>query len=358
MKEADSKKTLRYENVAVSTRVRLARNFAGYPFPNRLKDVKRAREIILIVANALNHTDAFKLYYMDRVSDEQAAFLKERYLISQDLIDNRRISAALISRDESISIMINEEDHIREQYFTKGFDLEKAYERISGIDDIVSESIAFAYDDTLGYLTACPTNLGTGLRASVMLFLPALTRHGIMRRLAPELKRAGLTVRGAFGEGSGTEGALYQISNEVTLGASEGKILSVVDDAVKKIVDMELLERDAMTKNEGLELADAVLRSYGVLTNCVRIDAREFLLRMADVKLGIALGFLEGSMEELDDLVIDMRPANINRLNGAPMDAAGRDCYRAEYAGKVLRGMDLIPENRRNDLLNHLMEGK
>ena len=342
---------VKLENVAVSTRVRLARNFEGYPFPNRLKDEKRAKEIVMVVAAALNRTDAFKLYHMNNVSDEQAEFLKERYLISQDLIDNRRISAALVSKDESISVMINEEDHIREQYFTKGFDFKKAYERISGIDDIVSESIAFAYDDTLGFLTACPTNLGTGLRASVMLFLPAITRRNLMRQLLPELKSKGLTVRGAYGEGSGTEGALYQISNEVTLGWSEEKILSVVEGAVEKIVLMELLERDKIKREEGLSLADAVLRSYGILTNCIRIDAREFLLRMADVKFGVALGYLEGSMEELDNLIIDMRPANINRLNGAPMDAESRELYRAEYAGKVLRSMQLITEKKRNDLL-------
>ena len=210
-----------FEDVVVSTRVRLARNFADYPFPNRLTDVGQAREIVRLLAAELNHTDTFDVYYMSSVSAEKAAFLKERHLISQDLINNRRISAALVSRDESISVMINEEDHVREQYFLNEFNLKKVYERISGIDDIISESIPFAYDEALGYLTACPTNLGTGLRASVMLFLPGLTRRSVMRKLMPYLTRLGLTVRGAFGEGSGTEGELYQVSNEITLGRSE-----------------------------------------------------------------------------------------------------------------------------------------
>lgn len=344
--------TVSYENVAVCTRVRLARNFEGYPFPNKLTDVRQAREIALVVANALNKADGFIYYDMSKTSEAQAEFLKERYLISQALIDNRRISAALVSKDESISVMINEEDHLREQYFTKGFDLKKAYERISGIDDIVSESVSFAYDETFGFLTACPTNLGTGLRASVMLFLPAITRKGAMRQIAAELKRKGLTVRGAFGEGSGTEGALYQVSNEVTLGKSEASILSVVEGSVRDLVLMELLERDRIAKEERIPLADAVLRSYGTLTNCVKIGAREFLLRMAEVKLGVALGFLEGSMAELDALITDMRPANINRLNGAPLDAENQDIYRAEYAGKVLRGMELITDQQRNYLIS------
>ena len=330
-----------FKNVAVSTRMRLARNFADYPFPNRLKDERAAREIVRLIAAELNYRDTFDLYFMNNISEEKAAFLKERYLISQDLIENRRISAALISRDESISVMINEEDHIRAQYFMRGCDLERVYERISGIDDIMSESIPFAYDEEFGYLTACPTNLGTGLRASVMLFLPALTRRNLMRGISPELSRLGLTVRGAFGEGSGTEGELYQISNEVTLGISEAEILSVVDRAVSTVVEFEKRERERMKAEEGVALKDKVFRAYGVLTNCMKIERNEFMRLMADVKLGVAVGFFQGNTAELDDLIVAMRPANINRLNGAPLSQEECDIYRAEYAGKALRSMEL-----------------
>lgn len=339
-----------YENVAFSTRIRLARNFADYPFPNRLTDEGAAREIVRLIAAELNYMDTFDVYYMNNISEEKAAFLKERYLISQELIDNRKISAALISRDESISVMINEEDHIRAQYFMRGYDLRKVYERISGIDDIISESIPFAYDEEFGYLTACPTNLGTGLRASVMLFLPALTRRNLMRGITPELSRLGLTVRGAFGEGSGTEGELYQISNEVTLGISEDEILSVVERAVSTVVEFELRERERMKAEERIALKDKILRAYGILTNCMKIDQHEFMRRMADVKLGAATGIFQGSMAELDDLIVAMRPANINRLNGAPLSPEECDVYRAEYAGKALRSMELITEKGRNDL--------
>ena len=328
-----------FEDVVVSTRVRLARNFADYPFPNRLTDVGQAREIVHLLAAELNHTDTFDVYYMSSVSAEKAAFLKERHLISQDLINNRRISAALVSRDESISVMINEEDHVREQYFLNEFNLKKVYERISGIDDIISESIPFAYDEALGYLTACPTNLGTGLRASVMLFLPGLTRRSVMRKLMPYLTRLGLTVRGAFGEGSGTEGELYQVSNEITLGRSEDEILKVVEDAVRLIAEFELRERQRLMEEDEVAFRDRVCRAYGILTNCVRIDAHEFMLHMADVKLGVASGILNGTMQELNDLIVAMRPANINRLNGAPLGERERDVYRAEYTRKALRAM-------------------
>ncbi|MDE6274764.1 MAG: ATP--guanido phosphotransferase [Clostridiales bacterium] len=339
-----------YKSVVVSTRIRLARNFADYPFPNRLKNVSAAREIVKLVAAGLSHTEMLDLYYMNAISDEKAEFLKERNLISQDLINHRPISAALVSRDESISVMINEEDHIREQYFMRGFDLRAVYERVVGIDDIISECIPFAYDESLGYLTACPTNLGTGLRASAMLFLPALTRRNLMRRITPELTRKGLVVRGAFGEGSGTEGELYQISNEVTLGISEDEILDVVEQMVKTIVEFEQRERARMLAEEEIALTDRILRAYGILTSCMRIDLKEFMLRMSDVKLGVALGILGGDYASLDDLIVDMRPANINRLNGAPLAAAEQDIYRAEYVGKALRGMDLLTTKERNAL--------
>lgn len=326
----------------VTTRIRLARNFADYPFPNRLKNVVQAREIVRLIAAELKHTDTFDQYDMNNIPPERAAFLKERNLISRDLIENRRISAAFISRDESISVMVNEEDHVREQYFLREYNLEKVYERISGIDDIISESIPFAYDKELGYLTACPTNLGTGLRASVMLFLPALSRKDLMREIMPSLYELGLTVRGSYGEGSGAEGELFQISNELTLGLSEEEILRSVKDAVEKIVEFELREREQMLLDDERGLRDKVLRSYGILTNCATMEEGEFMQRMADVKLGVATKILHGNMSDLDNLVVAMRPANINRLNGAPLGEGDRNAYRAEYAGKALRSMKLF----------------
>ncbi len=331
-----------YDSVVVTTRIRLARNFADYPFPNRLKNVVQAREIVRLIAAELKHTDTFDQYDMNNIPPERAAFLKERNLISRDLIENRRISAAFISRDESISVMVNEEDHVREQYFLREYNLEKVYERISGIDDIISESIPFAYDKELGYLTACPTNLGTGLRASVMLFLPALSRKDLMREIMPSLYELGLTVRGSYGEGSGAEGELFQISNELTLGLSEEEILRSVKDAVEKIVEFELRERDQMLLDDERGLRDKVLRSYGILTTCATMEEGEFMQRMADVKLGVATKILHGNMSDLDNLVVAMRPANINRLNGAPLGEGDRNAYRAEYAGKALRSMKLF----------------
>ena len=356
---------IRYENVAVSTRIRLARNFADYPFPRRL-DRASAREIVSIVSAALREVDAFELHYMDGVSEEQAELYIERYLISRDLWKNRAISAVLFSRPngpsrtfekelddilaENVSIMINEEDHIREQYFVRGFDLKRGYERLSGIDEIIAETIPFACDKELGYLTACPTNLGTGLRASVMLFLPALSRRGRMRGIIANLKSAGLTVRGMFGEGSGAEGDLYQISNERTLGARETDILSDVENAVNDLVEDEIVERNMLLAEGGTALADRILRSYGILTICMQIDAHEFLERLSDVKLGVALGMLEGEMSGLDMLLVATRPANLGALAAQTLTGEEQDVFRAQYAGRALRRMCMLDEELRDHL--------
>ena len=227
------------DKTVISTRVRLARNLEGYPFPSHLKDEKQAKEIIRLVTSGLSRLDDFRLYYMDGISEAEALSLKENHLISPNLIKNKRYSAALINREDSVSIMINEEDHLREHCIVKGLDLKLAYETMSEIDNRISNSMKFAYDEQLGFLTACPTNLGTGLRASVMVFLPALSINGLMPKVIKSLSRLGLTVRGIYGEGSQAEGYVYQISNEVTLGLSEGFIISQVQEVVEKVCALE-----------------------------------------------------------------------------------------------------------------------
>ncbi|MDE5897575.1 MAG: ATP--guanido phosphotransferase [Clostridia bacterium] len=341
-----------YECVAVSSRVRLARNFADYPFPGRLlRDrhaEEQAEEIVQLVGAQLATLADFIKYDMRTTSEETAALLVERNLISRDLLKHRAISAAFVHRDENISVMVNEEDHIREQYFTKGFELQRAYDSVRGIDDAISESLLFAYDERLGYLTACPTNLGTGLRASVMLFLPALSRLGILKEIVPDLVRQGLTVRGSLGEGSGGEGDLFQISTEFTLCKSEEEILGVVEGQVDHLVEFEIRERPRLRKEGGVKLKDKIMRAYGVLTNSCRMEKEEFAALIAEVKLGVVLGYFGGDgsederVEELDDLAVEMRPAGIMQLYGAPLSAEEQNEFRAECTAKKIRKMDLI----------------
>ena len=259
-------------STVMSTRIRLARNLEGYPFPSHLKSDKQAKEIIRLASSGLSRLEEFRLHYMDGISEDEAQSLIENHLISPALLNNRRRSAVLINHEESISVMINEEDHLREQCIVKGLDLQFAYETMSEVDGCISGTMKFAFDEQLGYLTACPTNLGTGLRASVMMFLPALTINGVMPRIMKSVARLGLTVRGIYGEGSAAEGYTYQISNEVTLGVTETEILRGVEEVVLKICKLEETERERLaTGVSALDIQDECLRSYGILLNCAKL---------------------------------------------------------------------------------------
>ncbi len=332
------------DNTVISTRVRLARNIDGYPFPSHLRDEKQAKEIIRTVSSSVNSSmnrmeKDFSLYYMDSISDAKALSLMENHLISPNLLKTKRISAVLINREQSISIMINEEDHLREQCIMKGLELKLAYDTMSEIDTIISSYMKFSYDEQLGYLTACPTNLGTGLRASVMLFLPALTINGYMQRVNRSASRLGLTVRGSYGEGSEAEGFTYQISNEVTLGLSEEDILGQVNDIVMQVCDLEMQQRADLKKcSRALEIKDQCLRSFGILTNCACLTSNELLKYSSYVKLGACLGYIPiQDVSAVDDLVISMRPSNITESAERELTAVERDVYRAEMTGKCLR---------------------
>lgn len=329
------------DGTVVSTRIRLARNLEGYPFPSHIKNEKQAKEIIRLVSSGLSRLDEFKLYYMDSISGEQAVSLMENHLISPKLIKNKFLSAALINREENVSIMINEEDHLREQCIVKGLDLRLAYDTMSEIDNRIAGSMKFAYDEQFGFLTACPTNLGTGLRASVMLFLPALTVNGIMPRLIKDISRLGLTVRGVYGEGSDAEGYKYQISNEVTLGVTEEEILNQVEELVKKICVFESSERQKLLKcPNAIEIQDECLRAYGILTNCAKISTREFIRLCAKVKLGACLGYIDISdVSQIDDLVVKLSPSNIAAAAAQVLTATERDVYRAQCCKKAFEKM-------------------
>ena len=328
-----------FSKTVVSTRVRLARNLEGYPFPSHLKDEKQAKEIIRLVSSGLSRLDEFKLYYMDGITEAEALSLKENHLISPNLIRTKKHSAALINREESVSIMINEEDHLREQCIVKGYDIKLAYDTMSEIDSHIAGSMKFAYDEQLGFLTACPTNLGTGLRASVMLFLPALSINGLMPKVIKSISRLGLTVRGIYGEGSQAEGYLYQISNEVTLGVTEEFIISQVEEVVEKVCALEETHRRNLKNgSSALDIQDECLRSYGVLTNCAKLTTEELIRYSASVKLGACLGYINLSdVGLIDELCVKMRPSNINAAAEKELTPLERDVYRAQFTAKYLK---------------------
>ena len=324
-----------YKGNIVMSRVRLARNLVGYPFS--VREVAQAKEIIKKVNRALVKCDTFNLYSVGSLDAITLEAMKERHLISQNLIENRESGAALINQDESISIMINEEDHIRAQCFMKGLRLSEAYKTLDKIDDELTKNLDVAYSGQLGFLTACPTNLGTGLRASVMMFLPALTESGKIGALVQEVARLGLTVRGLYGEGSNAEGFMYQISNEVTLGVKEIDIIRLVEKTVHRICSAERDEMERLYIRQELKTMDRARKAYGILTNAVLLDYSEFLTNIAQVKLGAMLGMINiNEIDKLDDLIVSARPAMLCRAYGKSLSALDRDILRAETVGQKL----------------------
>ena len=326
-----------YTGNIIMSRVRLARNFKGYPF--KITDLKDAKEIVKKVNRALVKTDTFNLYFVQNLSETKLEAMKERHLISQNLIDNDFSGAVLLSADEQVSIMIHEEDVLREQCFMRGLRLQEAYKRLSTIDDAIEANMDFAFSEQFGYLTACPSNLGTGLRASVMLFLPALTESGKIKELVAEAERLGLTVRGVYGEGSQGEGYTYQVSNEVTLGVSEYDIIKTVEETVEQICVAERSEMEKLYIKHELKTMDKARRAYGILTNAVMINYNEFLDLIAWVKLGAMLGLIDiDDLDAIEDLIISVRPASLSEQYGKKLSALDRDLFRAKVvSGKLLK---------------------
>jgi protein arginine kinase len=323
-------------NIAVSSRVRLARNINGYVFPIRT-GTERLSEIIKPVYNELSKIGSFKLYLMNGGNPVEAHALKEKHLISADLIENKASGAAIISDDETVSVMVNEEDHIREQCMLKGYNLIGAYNNLDKIDDLLSKKLSFAFDKELGYLTSCPTNLGTGMRASVMLFLPALTFNNSINTIINAVGKVGITVRGVYGEGSNAEGYMYQVSNQVSLGLTELDIIKNVETTVLKICESEQTARKNMLEGDPFGVKDMVYRAYGILTNCVKINSAEFMKLIANIKLGVALNLIKiNDNYVLDDLIVKVQPANISLAAGRSLTPDERDVYRADCCYKLL----------------------
>lgn len=324
------------DNNIVLTRIRLARNIKGEKF--FIEDRQKCAEVIKRVTSAAARAERFNLTYMSMADEITREALKEKHLVSQSLIDNAARSAVLINPDESVSVMIHEEDVLREQCFMRGFSLWEAYKRLDRLDDELQKSIDFAYDNKLGYLTACPTNVGTGLRASVMLFLPALTESGKIGEVIEEIERLGLTVRGVYGEGSRAEGYMYQVSNEVTLGVSESEIISGVEDAVLRVCEAERLTVKSFYSKKLLETENRCARAFGALEHSVLLGYNEFLEFIANVKLGVTLGFFEfDNPQAIDDLIVTVRPANLLLKYNREMSSQERDYYRAEFVRESLK---------------------
>ncbi len=326
-------------NVVISTRIRLARNLKGYPFPCKL-NLQGREEVIEKVRDAVKNgnsvlADDFSFIKMSGLDPKQSVSLVEKRLVSPEFISDPEGRALLLSSDESLSIMINEEDHIRLQVITKGLSLEQAYDTADKLDTLLDERLEFAFDEKLGYLTQCPTNLGTGMRASVMLHLPALEKSKAISRIAGSLSKLGLTIRGAHGEGTEPKGALYQLSNQVTLGISEKAAIENLKNITAQLVSQEEQARDRLCKS--IDVRDTISRSLGILRSSLVISHDEALQLLSNVRLGIVSGQLEDvDIGSVDKLMTDVEPATLSVNAGKSLSPHDRDIERAKLIRSVL----------------------
>ena len=323
-------------DTVISSRVRLARNITGYPFPLRL-DANNANEIIEKIATPLESAGFRRINFSD-ISPIMATSYVERHYVSPEFATMETPHTLLLQESGGIAIMLCEEDHLRIQSILSGLSLEECYKNASSIEKKLDADFDFAYSDTLGYLTHCPTNLGTGMRASVMMFLPALSRGGYIPSLAAQLAKLGLAMRGLFGEGSGGAGCMYQISNQMTLGVSENEILSKLTEAVKQISDSEMQARQNINEDALDRLTDRVARSVGILKHAYMIGTEEFIKLFCDVRLGISKGLVEGiGYEQLGTLLVEVMPATLTLSSeSTPKGEAARDKLRAARIKAVL----------------------
>lgn len=322
-------------DIVISTRVRIARNLMHQPFP-MLATNQQSEEVLNKLREVLSDermTVYGELYpiLLSDLNELDKEVLVEKHLISPNLAGESRNGAVFISEDESLSLMVNEEDHLRIQCLYPGFQIQEAWERATTIDDIFEDHVDFAFDAHRGFLTSCPTNIGTGLRASVMMHLPALVLTQQINRILQAVTQVGLTVRGIYGEGSEAMGNLFQISNQITLGQSEEEIIENLYGVVLQIIEHEKSARQKLLLDSKLRIVDRVMRSYGILAHAAIMDSKEAAQRLSDVRLGVDLNLIDTlSSQVLNELNVLTQPGFLQKIYGENMSPAERDMYRAK----------------------------
>ncbi len=327
-------------DIVISSRVRLARNLSQYPFLTRANEQQRA-EIHEAIRRALAKVGLGEnghLYIdLDQTNELTNRFLLERHLISRELANGSGDRGVLFNRSEMLAVMVNEEDHLRIQAIRAGFQIREAHSDIQWIDDQLDQDLKFAYSEEFGYLTACPTNVGTGMRASVMFHLPALVLTKQIDKVFASVTKINLAVRGFYGEGTQASGDFYQISNQVTLGVSEEDVLELLIRVVPKIVTYEREVRDHLVAKDRLRLEDKVWRAYGVLQAARSISSEETMDLLSAVRLGVNLGLLGNvDISTVNELFILTQPAHLQRLEKRDLDPNERDATRAEFIRRQL----------------------
>ncbi|MBR7071003.1 MAG: protein arginine kinase [Clostridia bacterium] len=314
--------------LVISTRIRLARNLSDIPFPSRMNEEQR-KDLCHRVEKAVSESNSpfsksLKFIDMKDVPENERFAMVERHVVSHGFVADNRTRALILSDDESISIMVGEEDHLRIQVLLPGLQLEKAYDIAEQLDTLLGDQLHFAFDDRLGFLTECPTNLGTGLRASVMLHLPVMESRGEIAALADSVGKIGFTVRGLYGEGTKAAASLYQISNQITLGISEKNALDNLKIITTQLVEKEQQEQKTLNR---LQMEDLCMRAYGVLQNARMMSSEEMMKLLSRIQLGQRMGILNSPVSPIQ-LLVEGQPYMLMRRFGQ-MGADERDLYRA-----------------------------
>jgi protein arginine kinase len=328
-------------DIVMSSRIRLARNLEKYPFATRATKTSQ-REALEVIRESLAHCPSLKdplVVELGSLLEVDRQFLVERHLVSRELIAQPEQKGVAIGPGEVVSLMINEEDHLRLQVMQSGLNLQDAWTLIDALDDELSGHLPYAYSTDWGFLTCCPTNTGTGMRASVMAHLPSLVITKQLNKVLHTITKLGLTARGLYGEGTEASGNFFQISNQVSLGRSEAEILEHLERILKEVIHQEQAAREALMSNNRVQLEDRIWRAYGLLRHAKTMNSNEAMDLLSAVRLGVDLGLMNGlDRPAVNELFIFSQPAHLQKLEGKTLSAKDRDAKRAQLIRVRLGG--------------------
>ena len=328
-------------NIIMSSRIRLARNIDSLPFPSRARK-KELQDILTMAETAMHEIPYFKdsiFLHINELDNVDKQFLVERHLMSQEHSSNPEGKGLVVSKEEVLSVMINEEDHLRIQVMQSGFNLDETWKIATTIDDSLSEKLNFGYSVQWGYLTACPTNTGTAMRGSVMLHLPALVMTKQINKVLAAISKLSFASRGFYGEGTQASGNFYQISNQVALGQSEEDVLQNINGLIRQVIEQEEQARQALLLQNRTMLEDKIFRSYGLLSHSFVMSSQETVELLSMVRLGVDLGIITNvDRKAINDLFIMIQPAHLQKIEGKKLSAAERDKKRASLIRQKIGG--------------------
>ncbi len=327
-------------DIVISSRIRLARNVVNHPFPQWAEqdEQKKLYELIQKSLSKMEISKKMEILPIHNFSQLDRQILLERHLVSKEHIESDGFAGIALTQDEQISVMINEEDHLRLQVIFSGFQLDKAWKVMNDLDDELSTHLEYAFNAPLGFLTACPTNVGTGLRASAMIHLPGLVLLKQIDQVLRAVTKLGLTVRGWYGEGSQASGNLFQISNQITLGKKESDIILNLEQVIRQILDHERNARKTLLKKSPYQVKDRIGRAFGIMKHAYMISSSETLEQLSTMRAGIETGILKSvDIRVINELFLLTQPAHIQKIAGRKLSNKDRDYKRAALIRQMLR---------------------